>query len=662
MDGESFKRLIDDYRGKFIANKYLVLSGLGFGNFAVVFLGYEPYRKRLVAIKRFLLPRAEVQPVIGEINGMDVLSGKRNIVQFFGYEVEELDPDEKSIIDGGMEDHLRFYIIMEYGGETLEKYLRHHGPGSSDGNVLQLDPDDLFRAFLFTRDILRGLAGSHQEHIVHRDIKPLNIYISLDGEACIGDFGVAKQVLQEGLHSGTVVGTAQYMAPEQVSEGIYSANVDLFATGVTLYRMLTGELPFRTTGELLAKEPALDIPGLSPMAVDILRKALEKDPRARYQTAAVMLREVDAWGSELEKEHGSNQEGMHHLIGSQIRDLIGEELLETIRKAKAGEEIVASSSGPDQRIRQPSTGPDVKQAVPDSIEDQTTEPPRDQVLKQPIRPVELRMTGMEPARRARKYLRASDRSLASGDLAGALRHLEHAPPLEGEPARIIADQSTALRILVGWEHRVDEESLALIEEKRYLKAEAAILPLVKIHRHSRLSERLKRIRTHHDSTVRILDRAEKKRRTRRYGAAVRLYRKALGREPHLTQARDGLYECRKLLSRARRRNLRRLAGWIVVVSLLGAGTYLFRSEIAPVVVDGGTTLQGWGWYTRPPVLNARDMFRLAAVLDSGCDELAPARTGLRRELMQKAGDAASRGELESAKDLREQALLLADEP
>src|SRR6185436_8590811 len=140
----------------------------------------------------------------------------------------------------------------------------------------------------------------HERGIVHRDIKPANMLLPAPDWPMLADFGIVKlrdDDDQKLTNPGLVIGTAAYMAPEQARGKPVDARTDLYATGVVLYEMVTGQVPFEadTPMAMLAKhayEPPLPprsiIPSLSPELEAILLRALEKDPAARYQSAADM--------------------------------------------------------------------------------------------------------------------------------------------------------------------------------------------------------------------------------------------------------------------------------------------------------------------------------------------------------------------------------------
>ena len=198
-------------------------------------------------------------------------------------------PNVVTIYDlGELDGHL--FIAMEYvHGTDLEKLMDLSEPLS-----LQSKLDIVV-------DVLTGLSYAHRKGIVHRDIKPQNIRVGDDGRAKIMDFGVAHLASSSITRTGLVVGTPSYMAPEQVMGGKALPETDIFAVGAVLYQLLTGEKPFEapTLQSLFYKivtdmpKPIVEsMPGLPPALDRITRKALAKDPAARYSTALEMANEI----------------------------------------------------------------------------------------------------------------------------------------------------------------------------------------------------------------------------------------------------------------------------------------------------------------------------------------------------------------------------------
>ncbi len=190
-----------------------------------------------------------------------------------------------------------WFVVMEYvNGPSLRDLMNEepHGLGTQ-------------KAAYFLKEISRGLAYLHDRGIVHRDLKPGNIFYE-EGYVKIGDYGLSK-MMAASQHSGQTmsVGTVHYMAPE-VGSGNYDRTIDVYALGVMLYEMLLGRVPFSgaSMGEVLMKHltasPEVDeLPAPFPK---VIRKALAKDPRDRYQTVNEMMSDVFA-GEDLSQSVAS---------------------------------------------------------------------------------------------------------------------------------------------------------------------------------------------------------------------------------------------------------------------------------------------------------------------------------------------------------------------
>jgi len=200
-------------------------------------------------------------------------------------------PNVVTLFEAGYEDDVVAFLATEYvEGESLQSRLK------------KTRPLPLSEALSIAADVLRALAYAHDKGVIHRDIKPGNILIASSGEAKIADFGIARPVDSSLTGTNSLLGTPNYMSPEQVKSSSITRRADLFSAGVVMYEMLTGVKPFAApdiSGILynvvnLDPAPADKLNPNVPRAVSkIVAKLLAKSPIARYPTAADALADIE---------------------------------------------------------------------------------------------------------------------------------------------------------------------------------------------------------------------------------------------------------------------------------------------------------------------------------------------------------------------------------
>jgi serine/threonine-protein kinase len=184
------------------------------------------------------------------------------------------------------------YMVMEYiEGETFESMIRRRGP------IPENDSLPLFKQALL------GIGYAHRAGIIHRDIKPSNIMLNKYGIVKVMDFGIAKVIGARSMtRTGTQMGTVAYMSPEQIQNRPVDIRTDIYALGITLYEMLSGHLPFDSDSDFKVMQDQVATPPPLPTRYypyipkgleNVVLKALEKDPSARYQT-------VEEFGAAIE--------------------------------------------------------------------------------------------------------------------------------------------------------------------------------------------------------------------------------------------------------------------------------------------------------------------------------------------------------------------------
>ena len=258
--------------------KYRVLEALGRGGMAQVYRAYHPQLDRYVAVKVLRSDLVEQQEFLERFRReAHAVSGLRhaNVVQVFDFD---------------QQDDL-YYMVMELlEGDTLRARLDAHRVA---GERIPLP-----EAVRVLAEALDGLEYAHGEGIIHRDIKPANLMLTRKGQAVLTDFGIAQIVgATQYTVSGALMGTLNYMAPEQGLRGECDARSDIYSLGIVMYELLTGHTPFDADTPLAILMKHLNDPLPLPRALDpslpaalegIVLKALAKDPADRYQTAQEM--------------------------------------------------------------------------------------------------------------------------------------------------------------------------------------------------------------------------------------------------------------------------------------------------------------------------------------------------------------------------------------
>ncbi|MDX9992615.1 MAG: protein kinase [Anaerolineales bacterium] len=258
--------------------KYRILDALGRGGMAQVFRGYHPQLDRYVALKVLRSDLVEQDDFLARFKReAHAVAGLRhpNIVQVFDFDVQD-------------DQH---YMVMELlEGDTLRARLNEY---RIRGQRMPLP--EVLRILV---EVLGGLGYAHKEGVIHRDIKPANIMLTRRGQAVLTDFGIAQIVgSTQYTVSGALMGTLNYMAPEQGFKGICDERSDIYSLGIVFYEMLTGYTPFDadTPLAILLKHlndrlplPSQIDPQLPRELEQISLKALAKDPSDRYQSAEEM--------------------------------------------------------------------------------------------------------------------------------------------------------------------------------------------------------------------------------------------------------------------------------------------------------------------------------------------------------------------------------------
>ena len=277
--------------------RYDIVRPIGRGAMGMVYLAHDTTLERDVALKVMVSQIADDE----ELNKRFVREAKAVAKMHH--------PNVVNVFDLGQHSDGSPYIAMELlKGQDLQKAMRSSPAMSLDRKVSVIV------------QVLAGLAHAHQQGIVHRDIKPANVFINHDGTVKIMDFGVARLTSASMTGTGNIVGTADYMSPEQVKGARVDGRSDLFSVGCMLYELLTGRRPFHSENlmaifyKITHEEPNFD---LVPEGADYdalmpaLRKSLAKELEDRYQTAYEFAMDL----RDFLKDHATSASGEHALEG-----------------------------------------------------------------------------------------------------------------------------------------------------------------------------------------------------------------------------------------------------------------------------------------------------------------------------------------------------------
>ncbi|MBI5106887.1 MAG: serine/threonine protein kinase, partial [Solirubrobacterales bacterium] len=254
--------------GTLLNERYRLDAEVGTGGMSTVYRAFDTVLERQVAIK--LMHRE----IARDSDQLERFRREARAVAQLNH------PHVVGVIDAG-EDESMPYIVFEYvEGETLKDRIRRHG---------RLPVSE---AVAYAIEISRALGAAHERGIVHRDVKPQNVLVDEEGSAKVTDFGIARTLDQEGLTAdGRVLGTTDYVSPEQALGHAVTGQSDLYSLGVVLFEMLTGDVPFHGDNQVAVamkhvREELPDVqlrrPEVSSALAAVLEKATAKDLDRRY--------------------------------------------------------------------------------------------------------------------------------------------------------------------------------------------------------------------------------------------------------------------------------------------------------------------------------------------------------------------------------------------
>ncbi|CAB4875629.1 unannotated protein [freshwater metagenome] len=262
-----------------IDGRYRIEHRLGSGGMADVYCATDLQLDRMIALKVLYRRFAEDPEFVERF--------RREASAAAGLQHQHI----VAVYDRGEWDGT-YYIAMEYlEGQSLKAVIQQYAP---------LDPE---LAIAYTDQILRAARFAHRRGVIHRDIKPHNVIIDAEGAATVTDFGIARAGASEMTQTGSIMGTAQYLSPEQAQGFAVSPQSDLYSIGIVLYEMLTGRVPFEgeSAVSIALKQvaeppvpPSVHNPAVPPALEAVVLRALAKEPTARFEDADAFIDALEA--------------------------------------------------------------------------------------------------------------------------------------------------------------------------------------------------------------------------------------------------------------------------------------------------------------------------------------------------------------------------------
>ena len=263
--------------GIFLGKRYEILERIGSGGMADVYKGKDHKLNRFVAVKvlksDYRSDEVFIQKFLSEAQAAAGL----------------MHPNVVNVYDVGQDRGL-YYMVMELvEGISLKDYIEKKGQLSAKETIS------------ISIQMVTGIQAAHNQHIIHRDIKPQNIIISKDGKVKVTDFGIARATTSTNTISTNVMGSVHYTSPEQARGGIVDEKCDIYSAGITMYEMITGHVPFDGDSTVAVaikhlreeiKSPSEEVPDIPYSLECIIMKCTQKNTTMRYQNCQELINDL----------------------------------------------------------------------------------------------------------------------------------------------------------------------------------------------------------------------------------------------------------------------------------------------------------------------------------------------------------------------------------
>lgn len=263
--------------GTYLQNRYEILERIGSGGMADVYKGKDHKLNRFVAVKvlksDYRSDEVFIQKFLSEAQAAAGL----------------MHPNVVNVYDVGQDRGL-YYMVMELvEGISLKDYIEKKGQLSAKETIS------------ISIQMVTGIQAAHNQHIIHRDIKPQNIIISKDGKVKVTDFGIARATTSTNTISTNVMGSVHYTSPEQARGGIVDEKSDIYSAGITMYEMITGHVPFDGDSTVAVaikhlreeiKSPSEEVPDIPYSLECIIMKCTQKNTTMRYQNCQELINDL----------------------------------------------------------------------------------------------------------------------------------------------------------------------------------------------------------------------------------------------------------------------------------------------------------------------------------------------------------------------------------